>query len=140
MAEWLRFAKYLKDKGYRVVFVRDTAKADEPVEGYDTYPKASRDLDIRCALYQQAVANLFVTNGPASLAIFGDKPFLLFMEIDDNSAYNASRAEYYRTCVGIDPDRDDQFPWSASNQRIIFKPDYYTHMVSNWEKYVDPSL
>lgn len=132
--EWMMFAKYLTNKGNKVIFIRDTAKADEPVEGYLTYPAASKDMDTRCALYQQAKANLFVTNGPASFGLFGDRPFLVFLETDDNSAYNASRPEYYRQCAGIDPDKLEQYPWCTKQQVFTWKPDYYTHMVTEWEK------
>jgi len=132
--EWLRFAKYLEDKGERVIFVRDTAKADEPIKGFQTFPQAAKDLNIRMALYQGAKTNLFVANGPLTLALFSDVPWLKFFELDDQGAYNAGRSEYWRQCVGLDPDKLEQFPWSKPNQRIVWKPDYYTNLVTAWEE------
>jgi hypothetical protein len=133
LPEWIQFAKYLKSKGERVVFVRDTRLAEEPVEGFETCPEASRDLIKRTALYRDAKCNLFVANGPISLAYFGDTPWLKFFEIDDQGAYNAARSEYWRVCVGLDPDKQEQFPWSTDKQRIVWKPDYFTNMVLAWE-------
>lgn len=134
LEEWLMFANYLKARGERVIFVRDTAKANEPVPGFETFPAASVDLETRCALYQQAKCNCFVANGPVSLGYFGDTPWLKFMEIDDNGAYNAARSEYWRQCVGLDPAKQEQFPWSTDKQRIVWKPDYYTNLVVAWEE------
>jgi hypothetical protein len=131
--EWIQFAKYLKSKGERVVFVRDTRLAEEPVDGFETCPIASRDLIKRTALYRDAKCNLFVANGPISLAYFGDTPWLKFFEIDDQGAYNAAKSEYWRVCVGLDPDKQEQFPWSTDKQRIVWKPDYFTNMVLAWE-------
>lgn len=133
LGEWTQFAKWLKSKGERVVFVRDTRLAEEPVDGFDICPEASRDLIKRAALYRDAKCNLFVANGPISLAYFGDTPWLKFFEIDDHGAYNAARSEYWRVCVGLDPELQEQFPWSTSKQRIVWKPDYFTNMVQAWE-------
>lgn len=132
--EWLNFANYLKGKGERVIFVRDTRLADEPIEGFETCPIASKDLIQRCALYRDAKCNCFVANGPISLAYFGDSPWLKFFEIDDQGAYNAAKSEYWRVCVGLDPDKQEQFPWSTDKQRIVWKPDYFTNMVLAWEE------
>jgi hypothetical protein len=132
--EWLKFAEYLKGKGERVVFVRDTRVAEDPVPGFETCPVASRDLIQRCALYRDAKCNLFVANGPISLAYFGDAPWLKFFEIDDQGAYNAAKSEYWRVCVGLDPAKEEQFPWSTDKQRICWKPDYFTNMAKAWDE------
>ena len=131
--EWIQFAKWLKSKGERVIFVRDTRLAEEPIDGFEICPEASRNLTKRCALYRDAKCNLFVANGPISLAYFGDTPWLKFFEIDDQGAYNAAKSEYWRVCVGLDPDKKEQFPWSTDKQRIVWKPDYFTNMVEAWE-------
>ena len=75
-----------------------------------------------------------MANGPISLAYFGDTPWLKFFEIDDQGAYNAAKSEYWRVCVGLDPERKEQFPWSTDKQRIVWKPDYFTNMVEAWEE------
>ena len=137
--EWIQFANWLKARGERVVFVRDTRLADDPIDGFDTCPDASRDLVKRAALYRDAKCNLFVANGPISLAYFGSTPWLKFFEIDDQGAYNAAKSEYWRVCVGLDPDKQEQFPWSTDKQRIVWKPDYFTNMVQAWEDLWQPS-
>lgn len=134
MGEWMQFAKYLKRNGERVIFVRDTAKANEPIDGFETCPVASTDLVKRCALYQDAKANLFVANGPVNLGFFGDKPWMQFFEIDDQGAYNASTTAYWVNCIGLDPAKKEQFPWATKQQRLTWVPDLYTNMVLEWDK------
>lgn len=130
--EWTRFANYLKSKGERVIFVRDTSKADESIEGFEIYPEASKDLITRMALYQKAKCNMFVSNGPVTLAYFSDVPFLKFLELDDQGAYNAGKSTYWKECVGLLP--EEQFPWCSDKQRIIWKPDMYTNLVLAWNE------
>lgn len=133
LEEWMRFANYLTVRGERVIFVRDTAKAEEPFGQYPICPLASKNLYARCALYENAKCNMFVANGPVSLAYFGAQPWLKFFYLDDQGAYNAAKTAYWQQCVGIDPVPGGQFPWSTDKQRIVWQPDYYTNMVVAWE-------
>lgn len=129
--EWIRFAEYLKKKGERVIFVRDTAKADEAIPGFDICPRASRDLHSRMKLYEDARCNLFAANGPVMLCVFSDKPWLKFIEIDEQGAYNAAKSDFWEQCIGVKV--GSQFPWSSDKQRITWKSDYYTNLVLEWE-------
>jgi hypothetical protein len=129
--EWVRFARYLQARGERVIFVRDTAKAKEPFLDFTTCPEASLDLTVRCALYRDAKCNLFVSNGPVVLNYFMDTPFLQFLDVDENGAYNAERPQYWEQCVGIKP--GEQIPWFNDKQRIVWKPDYFTNLVLAWD-------
>lgn len=140
LEEWLRFAKYLRANGERVVFVRDTAKANEPLSGEKTLPLASLDLLIRARLYQDAKANLFVSNGPTNLALFGWRPFLVFSEVyADGHPYHAATPYFWRERFGIDPDTDWQYPWCRPDQRVVWKPDTYANMVEAWERWIMPA-
>src|SRR5260370_2970620 len=77
--EWMKFAWWLKDRGERVVFVRDTKYANQPFDTWETCPSASADLELRMALYAQAKCNCFVSNGPWNLALFSDVPWMMFV-------------------------------------------------------------
>ena len=78
VAEWLKVADWLTNIGHRVVIVRDTARADEPIDGYETFAQASRDLDVRVALYYVARMNLLRDNGPSGFLISTrDVPYLM---------------------------------------------------------------
>ena len=124
---WLKFAKYLTDKGEAVIFVRDTDKAEERLVDFQTCPKASRDLDVRMSLYENAKANLFVQNGPAGLAWYSKAPWLQFEDAGNDSVFTPL---WWKMSQGINP--GEQFPWSAENQRMVWKSDTYENLVSAW--------
>lgn len=138
---WLAFAAWLKQRGEVVVFVRDTAKAPEPLpDGSLTYPPASRDLQTRMALYTSAKVNLFVSNGPATLAQFSAVPWLMFTAVEDPNAPDAfipNTPDHLDKSMGIPVGA--QFPWSAPQQRIIWAADTYDAIVEAWLEHIEPT-
>ena len=136
LKHWLRFADWLKRQGEKVVFVRDTAKVMQAMpDGWKDYPAASIDLHARMALYQNARANLFVSNGPALLGLFSDRPWLQFIQLQpDGHAYQADTPAFWAKHMLIG--EGDQFPWSQPNQRMIWKPDTFDNMVEAWQTYI----
>lgn len=129
---WMRFACDLEQRGERVIFVRDTAKANQSLGQFETYPSASLDLRVRMSLYAHAKANLFVSNGPCILAAFSERPWLCFTPPEpDGSAYVANTPLFWRQNVGIEI--GDQYPWSAPNQRLVWAPDTYENICAAWE-------
>jgi hypothetical protein len=135
IVEWLKFARYLQGKGERIIFVRDTAKADEPMPGYEfaTSPKAARDIDFRLALYESSKCSLFAANGPWNLAVFGKWPWLMFNEALPDDPFEFNRPEGWKLHNGIDV--GEQFPWTRPDQRIIWKPDTYANMRQAWDEF-----
>ena len=129
--EWLKFARYLRDEGERVVIVRDTAKAHESFGDFEICPVESVNIQARLALYEQATCNLFVSNGPATLAFFTERPWLMFAAPDENDSYFPNRPDGWRTFAGISP--GEQFPWSRPDQRIIWQADTFEVMRDAWE-------
>lgn len=97
VAEWIKVAAYLTDKGKRVVFVRDTAKADEPIEAYETSPEASRDLGARMRLYASACLNLFTGNGPAWVPAFCSQISLMIFKVLAPNA-PCTNEEFFARC------------------------------------------
>lgn len=138
LPEWVKLAKYLESKGHPVLFIRDTAKAMEPLDGFKTCPPASIDLLVRAAVYQLAKANLCVANGPAMLTVFTDTPWLWFNEVRDGHAYRTNTSEGWYAAAGINP--PEQWPWAKPNQRIIWKLDTFETMRDAWEEHIAPTL
>lgn len=129
---WLRFARELKRQGEYVVFVRDTQRAGDPLEEFSTYPAASRDLDIRVALYEYAKCNFFVDNGPFTLAVMLRTPWLAFVNADPMTGYIPNTPQWWKRNHGVAV--GEQFPWSAPDQRIIWKPDTFENLCEAWEE------
>jgi len=136
MGAWLKFARYLKGRGERVIFIRDTAKADERLPGFETNAQAARDLYHRLALYESAKCNLFTTNGPTLLGVYGDRPYLIFLKLvpEDHPCY-ADRASFLLSAHGLAV--GDQYPWAAPDQRLVWAKDDYDEIVRAWETFIE---
>ena len=113
---WLEFASSLEAAHERVIIVRDTAKANEPIEGFLTFPPASFDVCKRLALYEQAKMNFFVSNGPVMLAAFSDVPYCYLM-----TQYAGSQGPV-------------RYPWASDNQRIFYLGDTAANLARIWEE------
>jgi hypothetical protein len=74
---WATFARQLDPKRFSVVFVRDTETCFDPIpgelEGFTIFPEASVNLGLRMALYQRALVNLGVNNGPMGLCWLNER-------------------------------------------------------------------
>jgi hypothetical protein len=131
--EWLKFARFLERAGEQVIFVRDTAKSDQSTPGYEfqIWPDASKNIDIRLALYEASKCSLFAANGPWNLAVFAQFPWLMFNEALENDPFEFNRPEGWRMHNGIGP--GEQLPWSRADQRIIWAKDNYASMAQAWD-------
>jgi hypothetical protein len=131
---WLALARRIQSDGYRVIFVRDTARAKEPLGGFETMSTASLMLDIRLALYEFAKLNFFVSNGPVSLAFFSDVPWRAFIAVSEDNPLSVSTPTWWQHHHGILP--GEQFPWSGPDQRIVWARDNYENIVSAWDGFL----
>lgn len=128
---WLKFASYLMvHEGEPVVIVRDTELADEPIDGIDTCPEASKDLETRFGLYSEAKMNFFVENGPASLCIHSKAPYVMFLNLDGSERLR--KKEFIEWAFHMKP--GDQFPWAQGKQYVIWKPDTFENIVEAWKQ------
>ncbi len=132
---WIKFARDLRAKGEHLVFVRDTEKANEPLEDFITYPQASFSIQPRMALYELAKCNLFVSNGPAGLGLFSDRPYLYFLRLQRDEEYEPNNPEWWTRANGIGD--GDQWPWALPTQKMIWGGDNYGNLCAAWERYME---
>lgn len=129
VAEWVKFAKSL-DR--RVIFLRDTEKAHEPIDGFVTCPEASIDLHKRLALYRQAEMNFFLTNGPGGLAWYSrDIPYFNFQT--KALGYHCYDEIWMKDYIGIEP--KSQFPWASDRQRFIYAEDTFENIRAAYDEW-----
>ncbi len=122
--EWIKFAKTLDGP---VVFVRDTVKAYEPIDGFETCPKASIDIHKRMALYQRAKMNFSVGNGPITLAAFTKHIPYLYL-LTPVEGYRPYEKQWQIDVMGLDD--NCQFPWHDPKcQRIEHADDTAENLV-----------
>lgn len=130
--EWFKLADYLNDKGYEVVFVRDTSRCFEDL-GYSgkhwVFDTPSLHLLIRKALYQTSFANLLTSNGVGILLSLDSnvrylRVGMLNEEYDDCSGEGLSKLGYSRTAlIGAKP-------W----QQVSWEKDSFENLKENFEK------
>lgn len=141
LQSWFRFADEIERSGEFVIFVRDTAKVGERLGGghqcYPTCSRASTELDMRMALYASAKVNLFTSNGPWSLALFSDRPWLMFVPVcGDDDPYRPNTPTFWRESSGVE--QFGQYAWSRPDQRIVWSrttpADDYETLVAAWDE------
>lgn len=135
LREWLPAARELEAAGWQVIIIRDTARAEEPLKGFSTSPFASRSLAARASLYRAARCNMFVSNGPAWLAMACDAPALVLNPTCEKMGrpYNAA---WFREC-GIEP--GGQFPNAAPYHRIAWAPDTCQEILTAFNSFIEAS-
>jgi hypothetical protein len=67
VAEWIKVARALQERGKRVVFIPDTDGYGSELDGFELDKVASTDLMQRARLCASAELNLSVNNGPAGM-------------------------------------------------------------------------
>jgi len=129
---WLRFAKYLRERGEKVIVVRDTEKAFDNFADFQTDSEASLYTAKRMALYEGAKCNLFTSNGPVGLVLFSHAPWLQFVPIEEEgSTYQPNTKKFWKDSNGIEP--GEQYPWASETQRLVWGKDSYENIVNAWE-------
>lgn len=127
---WKQFAR---ECGEDVIFVRDTAKANESLEGFETFPAASVNVSTRAALMAQAKANLLVANGPIALLEYMDVPWLTFKFLTPEIADWRPGHPAWWEKMGVP--EGTQLPWSNDKQRIVWADDSLEVLREVWPEF-----
>lgn len=117
---WLQFARSIDE---RVIFVRDTEKAGDPL-GFEISERASCDVLYRAALYARAKIVMGISNGPMQLAIFSKTPYLIFGQLVEN--YNCGTPDWWEKAIGVKV--GNQFKWATPKQRLTWCTDSYENI------------
>ena len=127
---WLEFAKGRRD----VIFVRDTDKSDEPLPGFETYPLASKHLEIRLALAELAFVNMGVSNGPLMLEFYSRCPLMMFLKTSIEG-YRPSHPDWLERNAGVRV--GENFPWAVSGQMIVWAADDLDSITKAFNNYLN---
>lgn len=134
-AVWLPFAHWLERRGERVMFIRDTVKADEPLpDDFAHLREASFNLADRASIYSRAKLNYHVANGPFCLSLFMDQPWICFSETPrEDDPYHPNRPSFWREFNGMEP--GSQYPWATSDQRMIWEKPTLEMLKASWRDF-----
>lgn len=134
--EWLRFATSIHSD-HPVLILRDTCKADEALP-FPTWPRASLNAYVRAALYQRALVNLMVCNGPNTWCIFSDAPYLIFKElIPELPKWQHGQPQGWKEQDHMDV--GDQYPWASPLQRLTWTDDTFENIQSAFDGFLRAS-
>ena len=122
LTEWEKVAKKITSEGFLIIFIPDMECENELMslrKRFLFYDNASKDLQIRTALYEKSYLNLILNHGPSSLCLFNHNcSYLYFKPIVDSSQCSSLDAlEKQGWMPG------DQWPYSTCNQKIIWYKD-----------------
>lgn len=94
---------------------------------------ADRPLDLvdRMRLYAGAYMNLMVINGPLTLCIHSDAPYISMRTIGTPNSFSTS--PNFMARIGITP--GFQFPWANRNQRLSYLDDTYENIQFEYDRF-----
>lgn len=131
--EWMKIAKYLKQKGYKVIIIREFEDYfyDAPSD-FLYFDLALFDPQIRMSIYEICELNLGVCNGPFSSFIFySDCNFLCF------KGNLMKDLDYVRRYGVKNLNIDFQLPFFHENQRIIYSEDSYENILKQTNNFLE---
>jgi hypothetical protein len=113
MAEWRLVAKWIEARGYRVVWVPDSESVDANLYSFD--------LDMRLALYESAVVNLGINNGPTMILPYTNAKYLMFKMVTDGIPWTTREFhEKWGTKEGDQPGGRGRFIYESDDcDRIV---------------------
>lgn len=135
IAEWSRFAIYLRSAGYNPVVVPDTDTAfceDRRFDGITLFKECAWNIGLRASLYESAFLNFFVPNGCTTLAMFNPQCSYIMMNSLPAGSMVTTEAAYKLNNHPIGAN----YKFATPNQRLCFKPDTFENMVSEFEQFV----
>lgn len=131
--EWAEVAAYLWERDIWPIFIPDTESANTPPlechAGWGFCPAAAFDIDLRAALYEGAIVNLGVLNGPMSLLAYLDAKYLICKVVVETAV--ASTTSFLKA-HGFE-DGDD----FGGTGRMIWKPDLAENIIPALQDFLE---
>jgi hypothetical protein len=115
---WRRAAKFIEKNGYEVVWIPDAESQQANVFSFD--------LDMRLALYEGAVTNLGVNNGPMMILPYTSANYIVFKLVTEGIPW--TEKEFHEKWGSKEGDQPD------GRGRWIFGPDDYETIIAELSK------
>ena len=132
VGDWVAAAQWMQDDGWEVIIVRDTLTAREKLGNFSTDAMAAENITARARLYAASAVNMFISNGPAWLALAMDVPVIMLRPVNDflrgpfgSEAFAANGVPY-----------GEQIPGAPPYQRLVWQDDTAENIMSAFHSYV----
>ena len=126
--EWFKLANYLKNLGYRVIFISDITTLDkkknfivQEMYNYENYDIFSFDIRARLALYEICFLNFSVSSGTNVLLFHSKANYLIHSVTNHKIKYGTGSYKVWYKHTGISHNK--QFPFATDFQKIIWEKD-----------------
>lgn len=128
LEEWFAVAAWLVENGIQPIFLPDSEGGS--LGQWPSCPEASFDIDLRAALYEGAVINLGVSNGPMYLIPFLEARYLIF-NINVESTHSSTTQFLFSH--GIAKGDETVF---GGNGKVVWKPDTAENVIAELAEFV----
>ena len=138
LVEWNKVAKELLKKGFFVMTITDHSNSFSSLPKYLSETLVTKefiwDISLRAAIYEKAVVNLFVSNGPALLSLHNQErtTCLVFKLVCED--YDNTSSKYFKRIglkVGTQP------LYAGKYNRFIWTDDDYTTIINEFDNLYD---
>jgi hypothetical protein len=116
--EWAKFHKWLEGRGV-------------DVEVFPECENAPINLEYRMAMYSAATMNFGVANGPMSLCVFSEAPYLLLNVCPEPVGDEQYDQKKLLEKQGFPP--GSQFAFKNARQLLVYEPDTFENIVRAYE-------
>jgi hypothetical protein len=135
--EFINFAQKIDTKKYYVIFIPDTENLlndnsfDNRLLRNEIGFAASFCLSLRYSLYKIAYTNIMVPNGPNTLVMYNDIPYIWFNKnLFGSLALGENKIPFY-----MDNSLSKQVHWSKKNQKIVYVEQTTENILEVFEEY-----
>ena len=126
---WASFCHHILDLGFQPVIIKESAdcfKTDKLFSSFPDAPQAAIDVLFRTALYENSHINLFVNNGPASLALYSYSNCAMLKMISEDNISTSTK--WFQRILGLGA--GGQQPFLSYRQRFIWQDDDFDNIFS----------
>ncbi len=130
-SELLKFAKYLKGRGYIPLIIPDTNEMwdeDNVFKDYLISKEISCSVSLRIALYEKSLVNIFVPNGISTLGYLNENANFIFF-----------KAGFIEGSVVHTKDQwlvEGNFPFSGEKQILAYRNDNFEDLKEEFERFI----
>lgn len=134
-SDWIKFASWMSTRGIEVVFIPDSESAMDPspeLSRFHVFTPASWNIGLRLAIYDIALVNMGVNNGPmALLNLTRDSSYIQFRPNSDSSIGNF---RHYQNSLGLNVN-DPRLPSATKKQLTVWGTDDLPGMKSAFNRW-----
>jgi hypothetical protein len=134
--EWVKFAHWVKNKGFTPIFIPDTDScwtSAKELEHFTVFIEPCWNLGLRMAIYEQAFINFFYSNGTSAIGSLNKKIRLIAMNpvIEDSIHFEADVVNSFGLVSG-----QRRYNFAEKHQFLSWKQDTFENIRDEFLEFV----